>query len=83
MATEAGGLITTIEGPKPKIETLPLTRFLHENMATILTFAFSQWPIRRLINERFQGWKYMEAFAFDVPERNATRHASKSRCFSG
>ena len=77
MATEVGGLIT-IQGSMPaskaKMETLPLTRFLHENMATVLTFAFSQWPIRRLIHEKFEGyWKYLEDFAFGVPERNATR----------
>ena len=77
MATEVGGLIT-IQGSMPaskaKMETLPLTRFLHENMATVLTFAFSQWPIRRLIHEKFEGyWNYLEDFAFGVPERNATR----------
>src|SRR5262245_42773019 len=59
---------------KTKMKTLPLTRLLHENMATVITFVFSQWPIRRLMDEQFTGhWKYVEAFAFEVPERNATR----------
>jgi hypothetical protein len=77
MAAEVGGLIT-LEGMMPpskaKMRRLPLTRILHENMATIVTFAFSYWPIRRLLDERFAGyWKYVEEFAFGVPERNATR----------
>jgi hypothetical protein len=43
-------------------------------MATVVTFAFSHWPIRRLIDEKFKGyWEYLEDFAFGVPERNATR----------
>jgi hypothetical protein len=75
MATEVGGLITVLgSASKAKMETLPLTRVLHENMATVITFAFSQGPIRRLIDEKFKGyWEYLEDFAFGVPERNATR----------
>jgi len=74
MATVVEGLITIIPGSKAKMECLPLTRFLHENMATVITFAFSHWPIRRLIDEKFKGyWEYLEDFAFGVPERNATR----------
>ena len=74
MATEVEGLITVIPTSTGKMESLPLTRFLHENMATVITFAFSHWPIRRLIDEKFEGyWKYLEDFAFGVPERNATR----------
>jgi hypothetical protein len=77
MATEEGGLITfqgAMSASKAKMETLPLTRFVHENMATVITFAFSQKPIRRLIDEKFKGyWEYLEDFAFGVPERNATR----------
>ena len=60
MVTEVGRLIT-IQGSMPaskaKMESLPLTRFLHENMATVITFAFSHWPIRRLIDEEFKGYR--------------------------
>jgi hypothetical protein len=53
---------------------LPLTRFLHENMAIVMTFVFSQAPMKRMINERFKGyWEYLEDFAFEVPRRNAIR----------
>jgi hypothetical protein len=38
---------------------LPLTRLLHENMATVITFVFSYGPIKRLIDGRVIGsiWK--------------------------
>jgi len=72
MATEMGPVIV-IDAVKRKIEALPLTRFLHENMAIVMTFAFSQGPIRRLIDEEFKGyWEYLEDFAFGVPRQNAT-----------
>jgi hypothetical protein len=74
MATDVEGLMTIISASKAKMESLPLTRFLHENMATVITFAFSHWPIRRLIDEKFKGyWEYLEEFSFVVPKRNATR----------
>jgi hypothetical protein len=62
-----------------------LTRLLHDNMATVMTFVFSQAPIKRLINERVMpppGSKKgllrpypegMHDFSFEVPHRNATR----------
>jgi hypothetical protein len=53
---------------------LPLARLLHDNMAIVITFVFSQAPIKRLIKERFKGRpKRLEAFSFEVPSRNATR----------
>jgi hypothetical protein len=56
------------------MEALPLTRLLHDNMATVMTFVFSQAPIRRLIKERFMGYpERLEDFSFEVPRRNATR----------
>ena len=53
---------------------LPLIRLLHDNMAIVITFVFSQAPIRRLIKERYMGYpKRLEDFSFEVPRRNATR----------
>lgn len=53
---------------------LPLARLLHDNMAIVITFVFSQAPIKRLIKERFKGHpKRLEEFSFKVPRRNATR----------
>jgi hypothetical protein len=50
------------------MEALPLTRLLHDNMATVMTFVFSQAPIRRLIKERFTGYpERLEDFSFEVP----------------
>jgi hypothetical protein len=61
-------------GGDDRVYPLPLTRFLHENMATVITLVFSQAPIKRIINERFKGyWEYLEDFAFEVPCRNAIR----------
>jgi hypothetical protein len=43
-------------------------------MAIVITFVFSQAPIKRLIKERFKGYpKGLEEFSFEVPRRNATR----------
>ena len=56
------------------MEALPLTRLLHDNMATVMTFAFSQAPIKRMIQEKFKGYaERLEDFSFEVPRRNATR----------
>jgi hypothetical protein len=61
------------EGPSMEA-ALPLIRLLHDNMAIVITFVFSQAPIRRLIKERFKGYpERMEDFSFEVPRRNATR----------
>jgi hypothetical protein len=67
------------------MQALPLTRLLHDNLATVMTFVFSQAPLKRVIEERFkpypERWKEkwkpyperMEDFSFEVPRRNATR----------
>jgi hypothetical protein len=58
----------------PSMEALQLTRLLHDNMAVVITFVFSQAPIKRLLEERSKGyWECVEDFAFEVPRRNATR----------
>jgi fumarate reductase flavoprotein subunit len=61
-------------GGNAPMQTLSLLPFVHENMATAMTFAFSQERIRQIIEEKFCGrWPYLEKFCFDLPERNATR----------
>jgi hypothetical protein len=67
------------------MEALPLTRLLHDNMAIVMTFVFSQAPIKRLIEERFKPLperlkgpytaypERVEDFSCEVPRRNATR----------
>jgi hypothetical protein len=60
------------------MKDLQLTRLLHDNMATVMTFVFSQAPIRRMIEEQFspQTNGYPERladFSFEVPSRNAKR----------
>ena len=43
-------------------------------MAIVITFVFSQAPIKRLIKEQFKGQsKRLQEFSFKVPRRNATR----------
>jgi hypothetical protein len=53
---------------------LPLTRLLHDNMAIVVTFVYSQAPINRLLKERLKDfWQHVENFSDEVPRRNAIR----------
>lgn len=53
---------------------LPLSRLIHENMAIVMTFAFSREPLVKLIEGKFRGeWKYLGKFSLEIPEHNATR----------
>jgi hypothetical protein len=63
------------EGPSMEA-ALPLIRLLHDNMAIVITFVFSQAPIRRLIKERYMGYpKRLEDFSFEVPIAMPPVHA--------
>jgi hypothetical protein len=56
------------------MDALPLARLLHDNMAIVVTFVYSQAPINRLVKERlFRYWERVENFSYELPRRNAIR----------
>jgi hypothetical protein len=56
------------------MEALPLTRLLHDNMAIVVSFVFSQASIKRLLKESLMDyWRHVENFSYVVPRRNAIR----------
>jgi hypothetical protein len=47
---------------------------VHEKVAIIAAFAYSQVPLTQLRRERFQGgWRFLEKVIFDLPRRTATQ----------
>ena len=56
------------------MKALPLSRLLHENMAIVVTFVFSQQSLAELASRRFRGeWKYLWKFLYEIPATNAIR----------
>ena len=57
----------------PRRQDIQLTRLIHENMAVVMSFAFSHHALLDFFSH-FQGeWKYLTKLAFDIPEATATR----------
>ena len=55
-------------------KTPEITRLIHENLWTILSFAFGQPVIAKLIDVRFKGeWKYLNKTIFERAEVRADR----------
>lgn len=53
---------------------IELTRFVHENLSIVMTFAYSRSPLIELIEKRFRGeWKYLRKAIFEIPEEKANR----------
>jgi hypothetical protein len=51
---------------------LPLSALIHENMAVVATFAFSQAPLRNLVSKKFRGeMRFFDKFVFDIPEQKS------------
>jgi hypothetical protein len=47
---------------------------VHEKLATIVTFVFSQVPLSQMRKERFRGsWRFLDKFLHEIPEREATK----------
>jgi hypothetical protein len=54
--------------------SLPVTHTIRENVAVLLTYAFSRGPLEELVNERFQGeFKQFRDTAFQLAEQHAER----------
>lgn len=53
--------------------SVPLTKYIHENISVIVTYAFSAGNLEE-IREKFIGrWRYLEKFIFEIPEEKANR----------
>lgn len=53
---------------------LAMTKLIHENCSIIMTYAFSQPVLSKLLRQMFQGeWKYFRKMLFDVSEERANR----------
>jgi len=53
---------------------LPLTRLIHENLATLMMYAYSQPAFARLLHTKFKGeWKYLGKALFGYPVERITR----------
>jgi len=51
-----------------------LTRLVHENLSTIMSFAYSRVPLIELIQKNFVGeWKYLGKAIFEIGEEKANR----------
>jgi|SRR6185437_2631427 len=63
-------------------QDIRLTTLIHENMAVVMTFAFSREPLIALMSTHFHGeWKYLRKFVFEIPEERATRAAVELAAF--
>jgi hypothetical protein len=61
------------------MKSLPLSTLLHENMAIVATFVFSQEPINRLKAKKFRGeWKFLDKFTYEIPASKAIRACLES-----
>jgi hypothetical protein len=57
-----------------RISSLPLTTIIHENLSTIMCFAYSRQPLTDLVSSRFKGeWKYLNKALFEISEQRAER----------
>src|SRR2546423_92738 len=53
-----------------------VTSIIHENLAVVMTYAFSIGPLIDMRVSKFAGqWKYLEKAIFTIPESRANRAA--------
>jgi hypothetical protein len=53
---------------------LPLVQVIHENLSTVMTFAFSRTALEEWTESNFLGeWKPLRRALFDIPESRAIR----------
>ena len=54
--------------------SLPLTRLVHENLATVMCFAYSQKPLEKMVQTKFKGeWKYLNKALFEISAQQAEK----------
>jgi hypothetical protein len=53
---------------------LPWSTLVHQKLATIATFAYSQMPLAKMRDENFAGeWKFLTKVIHDLPSYEATK----------
>lgn len=51
-----------------------ITRLIHQNFSIVLSFAYSQPPLRKILDEQFRGeWKYLRKSVYELAETRADR----------
>ena len=54
-----------------------LTQLVHENLSTVMTYAYSRIPLIVLMQDKFpqfpDGWKYLEKALFEISNEKANR----------
>jgi|SRR5579872_1196734 len=54
--------------------SLPFTQMLHENLSTLMCFAYSREPLKSLVERMFMGeWRYVHKALFDISEQRAEK----------
>lgn len=54
--------------------SLPFTEMLHENLSTVMCFAYSRKSLNGMVERVFKGdWKYLRKALFEVSERRAEK----------
>jgi len=54
--------------------SLPLTRFVHENLSIVMCFAYSQEPLSEMVAKTFSGeWKYLHRALFEISTERAEK----------
>jgi hypothetical protein len=67
-----------VEREPKRHHSVQAARLIHEHFGTVMSFAYSQLPLRQLVNTQFQGeMKYLRRALFEIPEERATRALSE------
>lgn len=54
--------------------SLPLTRFVHENLSIVMCFAYSQQPLAEMVEDKFAGeWKFLNNVLFGISAERAEK----------
>ncbi len=66
--------MNTLQSHQRPPPSLPLTRIVHENFSIIMCFAFSQRPLRTMVDQSFNGeWKYLNKALFEISAERAEK----------
>jgi hypothetical protein len=54
--------------------SLPFTRMLHENLSTVMCFAYSRKSLNEMVERKFIGeWRYLQKALFEISEQRAEK----------
>lgn len=54
--------------------SIPLTRLVHENLSVIMRYAYSQAPLAKMVETKFEGeWKYLNKDLFELSAERAEK----------